>query len=123
MLRDAAAGRTALPIGFCLDTCHLFAAGYDIASTAGLEETWQHAGMLLGWENIPVMHANDSKAPFGSHRDRHEEIGKGCIGEEPFHRMLTDPRMEGKAFVLETPVENEEDEKRSVANLWRLARK
>jgi len=122
MLRDAAAGRTPLPVRFCLDTCHLFAAGYDVSTSAGQDDTWHQTDRLLGLKNVPVIHANDSKTPLGSHRDRHEEIGKGYIGEEAFRRMLTDPRLEGKAFVLETPVEDEGDEKRSVATLWRLAR-
>lgn len=121
-LREAAAGRTPLPIQFCLDTCHLFAAGYDVSTAAGQDDTWNQAERLLGLENVPVIHTNDSKTPLGSHRDRHEEIGKGYIGEEAFRRMLTDRRLEGKAFVLETPVEDEGDEERSIATLWRLAR-
>lgn len=121
MLRAAAAGRTPLPVGFCLDTCHLFAAGYDVSTAAGQDDTWSQADRLLGLRNVPVIHTNDSKTPLGSNRDRHEEIGKGYIGEEAFRRMLNDPRLEGKAFVLETPVEDEGDEERSVANLWRLA--
>ncbi len=121
-LRDAAAGRTCLPIGFCLDTCHLYAAGYDIASAAGLEDTLDQADRLLGLQNIPVFHVNDSKTGLGSNRDRHEQIGKGYIGEEAFRRILTHPRLQGKAFLLETPVEVDGDEARSVATLWRLAR-
>lgn len=121
-LREAAAGRTPLPIQFCLDTCHLFAAGYDVSTAAGQDDTWNQTERLLGLENVPVIHTNDSKTPLGSNRDRHEEIGKGYIGEDAFRRMLTDRRLEGKAFVLETPVEDEGDEERSVATLWRLAR-
>ncbi len=122
-LRDVSLPRTPLPIGFCLDTCHLFAAGYDIASPDGLEDTLDRADRLLGLSNIPVIHVNDSKTPNGSHRDRHEKIGEGYIGEEAFHRILTSPRLDGKAFLLETPVEEEGDEERSVATLRRLATK
>ncbi|MBS1825544.1 MAG: deoxyribonuclease IV [Acidobacteria bacterium] len=121
-LRDAAAPRTALPIGFCLDTCHLFAAGYDVSSHDGLEATLDEAERILGLENIPVIHANDSKTPLGSRRDRHEKIGKGYIGEEAFRRMVTNLRLQGKAFLLETPVEEDGDEERSVHHLWQLAR-
>lgn len=121
-LRDAAAGRTVLPIGFCLDTCHLFAAGYDVSSQDGLEATLDEAERILGLEHIPVIHANDSKTPLGSRRDRHEQIGKGYIGEEAFRRIVTNPRLQGKAFLLETPVEEEGDEERSVHHLWQLAR-
>lgn len=122
-LRDVSVGRTPLRIGFCLDTCHLFAAGYDISTAAGLDDTLHQAERILGLSNIPVIHANDSKTPLGSLRDRHEQIGKGYIGEEAFQRILTNPRLDGKSFLLETPVEEEGDEERSIATLRRLAKK
>ncbi|MFN7937187.1 MAG: deoxyribonuclease IV [Bryobacteraceae bacterium] len=121
-LRDAAAPRTPVPIGFCLDTCHLFAAGYDVSSCDGLEATLDEAERLLGLDHIPVIHTNDSKTPLGSRRDRHEQIGKGYIGEEAFRRIVTNLRLQEKAFLLETPVEEEADEERSVHHLWQLAR-
>jgi deoxyribonuclease-4 len=108
-------------IGFCLDTCHLLAAGYDIASADGLEAALELAGHLLGFDSIPVIHANDSKAPAGSRVDRHEHIGKGHIGEAAFARILKHPRLAGKAFLLETPVEEEGDERRNLQALQRLA--
>jgi len=102
-LRSAAASRTALRIGFCLDTCHLFAAGYDITSAEGLEQTLSRADALLGLDNIPVIHTNDSKMPFGSFRDRHENIGKGHIGNAAFRRIVNHALLKDKAFILETP--------------------
>jgi deoxyribonuclease-4 len=120
-LRDAAAPRTALRIAFCLDTCHLFAAGYNITTPDGLDETLSRAGVLLGLDNIPVIHTNDSKMPFGSFRDRHENIGKGHIGNETFRRLLTHPLLAGKAFILETPVDKEGDDLRNIRTLRRLA--
>lgn len=116
------AGRTRMKIGFCLDTCHLFAAGYDIASADGLEETIEAAEALLGLEHIPVIHTNDSKTPLGSNRDRHEQIGLGHIGSPAFGRILRHPKLRDKAFILETPVENEGDELRNMSKLKRLSR-
>lgn len=121
-LRAAAAPRTGLRIAFCLDTCHLFAAGYDITSVEGWNETLSRADALLGLDNIPVFHTNDSKMPFGSFRDRHENIGKGHIGSAAFRRILTDPRLTGKVFILETPVDEEGDDLRNLRRLRRLAK-
>jgi deoxyribonuclease-4 len=120
-LRNVAKDRTGLRIGFCLDTCHLYSAGYDIRSERGLEETLQAAGRLLGLDHIPVIHSNDSKNPFASFRDRHEQIGKGSIGAEAFQRMLQHPMLAGKAFILETPVEEDGDDLWNVQELQRLS--
>jgi deoxyribonuclease-4 len=81
----------------------------------------EEADRLLGLEKIPVFPVTDSTTGLGSHVDRHERIGLGFIREDAFRRLLRDPRLDGKAFVLETPVEEEGDEARSVATLWRLA--
>lgn len=121
-LKRLSAAGTALPIGFCLDTCHLFAAGYEITTADGLEATLSLAEKILGLDQIPVIHTNDSKTPLGSHRDRHEQIGMGHIGARAFWRMLHHPKLAGKAFILETPVEQEGDDLRNVARLWNLAR-
>lgn len=120
-LRRLALRRLSLPVGFCLDTCHLFAAGYDIASEDGLARTLDAARQWLGLENVPLVHVNDSKAPLGSHLDRHEHIGKGRIGEAAFRRILNHPALAGKAFILETPFENEGDDRRNLRTLRRLA--
>lgn len=121
VLKMLAEGRTPLKIGFCLDTCHLLAAGYDIASAGGLERTLELADELLGLDHIPVIHTNDSKHPLGSRLDRHEHIGKGCIGTEGFGRILTHPALRAKAFVLETPADEEGDELRNLDALRQLA--
>lgn len=120
-IHDQAALLTDLPIGYCLDTCHLFAAGFDISSQSGLRKTIRHAEEFLGIDNVHVIHANDSKAPFGSHVDRHAKIGKGQIGSEPFRRLLAHPKLRGKAFISETPVEEDGDDQRNLDTLKGLA--
>jgi len=89
-------------VGVCLDTCHLVAAGYDITSEAGYRDTFQQFDRLVGLDRLKVFHGNDSKRPCGSRVDRHEHIGAGCIGLEPFRWLLTDPRFAGLAILIET---------------------
>ena len=89
-------------VGVCLDTCHLVASGYDISSTAGYEDTFEQFDRLVGLERLKVFHGNDSKRPCGSRVDRHEHIGDGCLGVEPFRRLLNDPRFDGLAILIET---------------------
>jgi deoxyribonuclease-4 len=120
-IRDLASEVTDLPIGYCLDTCHLFAAGFDISTQSGLGKTIRQADELLGMSNVHVIHANDSKAPFGSNVDRHAKIGKGQIGSEAFRRILAHPKLRGKAFISETPVEEEGDDRRNLDTLKGLA--
>jgi deoxyribonuclease IV len=105
-LRDLAAPKIALPIGYCLDTCHLLAAGYDIATADGLGQAMADADRVLGLDNVPVIHTNDSKGAFGSHLDRHANIGEGHIGRDAFRRILHHPRLQNKAFILETPMDD-----------------
>ena len=88
-------------IGFCADTCHLYSAGYDLVKD--YEGVWQQWSDVLGIEQLRCLHLNDSKTPFGSHRDRHELIGQGSLGAAPFRRIMTDPRFESVLKVLETP--------------------
>ena len=76
-------------MGVCLDTAHLFAAGYDIRTSEGLESTIEVIDETIGLANVPVIHANDSKIALGGRVDRHEHIGKGKIGAEAFRRILT----------------------------------
>ncbi|MDE3155928.1 MAG: deoxyribonuclease IV [Acidobacteriota bacterium] len=90
-------------VGLCLDTCHLFAAGYDLTTAAGYDETFIALDRLVGLDRVKVFHLNDSKKPCGSRVDRHEHIGKGCLGIEPFRRLLNDPRFAELPMVLETP--------------------
>jgi deoxyribonuclease-4 len=118
-----------LGVGACLDTAHLFAAGYDIKSEAGLAETIETIDRTIGLEKVPVFHVNDSKVPLGGRVDRHEHIGSGKIGAAAFQRILQHPRLGtrtpegllGRAFLVETPIESPGDDRRNVAKLWELA--
>lgn len=122
-LRDMAASRLPFPIGYCLDTCHLFVSGYDVSTQAGLENTVLQAEDVLGLDNVPVIHTNDSKGALNSYLDRHENIGKGHIGLEGFRRILNHPKLRTKAFILETPIDNEGDDQINVNTLKSLCRK
>jgi deoxyribonuclease IV len=119
-IRDLAQRETHLNIGYCLDTCHLLAAGFDVANEAGLEQTVMHADRVLGLQNVKVIHTNDSKTPLGSHMDRHENIGEGHIGVEGFRRILAHRKLQAKPFILETPVDEEGDDLRNVQKLKSL---
>jgi deoxyribonuclease-4 len=123
VIRQLAQKRVGLPIGFCIDTCHCLTSQYDVSTPAGLRETVRHLDILLGLENVPVIHTNDSKYPFGSHVDRHQHIGKGYIGIEGFRRILTHPKLRQKAFILETPVDEPGDDRRNLDTLKSLCRK
>jgi deoxyribonuclease-4 len=121
LIRDLAARETDLEIGYCLDTCHLLAAGFDIATEAGLATTIAAADEVLGLDHVHVIHANDSKGTLGSRLDRHANIGEGHIGADAFRRILTHAKLRGKAFILETPVDEEGDDRRNVEMLKKLA--
>ena len=90
-------------IGVCLDTCHLVGAGYDIISSDGQRRVFDDFGTIIGFDRLKAIHLNDSKKPLGSRLDRHEHIGKGCIGVEPFRRLLQDDRFADLPMLLETP--------------------
>ncbi|MBI4889367.1 MAG: deoxyribonuclease IV [Acidobacteria bacterium] len=122
-LRSKVEGRVPFGVGFCLDTCHLYASGFDIATEKGLNETLADAGRILGLERIPVIHVNDSKGPLASRLDRHANIGEGHIGLEGFRRILNHPDLAEKAFVLETPIDQPGDDQRNVDALKSLCRK
>jgi len=109
-----------LPMGVCLDTAHLFAAGYDLRSESGLDATLAAIDAAIGLERVFVLHVNDSKAPLGSRLDRHEHIGKGRIGRAAFARLLNHRLLAGRAFIAETPMDRPGDDRRNVAALWRL---
>jgi len=109
-----------LPLGVCIDTAHLFAAGWDLRSAQGLETALQDIGRTVGLHRVAVVHVNDSKTPLGSRVDRHEHIGKGRIGLEAFGRILNHPQLAGRAFILETPIDKPGDDRRNVAALWKL---
>jgi deoxyribonuclease IV len=106
-------------VGVCLDTCHLLTAGYDICSEDGYAQTFAEFDRLVGLERIKVFHLNDSKKPCGSRVDRHEHIGKGCLGLEPFRRLLTDARFAGLPMLLETPkLDTPESRRKSDVDPW-----
>jgi len=89
-------------VGVCLDTCHLLASGYDIRTDEGYRDTFEQFDHVVGLERLKVFHGNDSKRPCGSRVDRHEHIGDGCLGLEPFRRLLHDPRFAGLPILIET---------------------
>lgn len=120
-IREAILEKTDAPIGYCLDTAHMFAAGFDISTEAGLEETLRAAGRRLGLRRVRVIHANDSKTALGSRLDRHEHIGKGQIGAEAFRRILRHPKLRRKPFLLETPLGADGTHRANVATLKALA--
>ena len=115
--------RGIVPIAACIDTCHTHVAGYDIVSEEGMRQTLAHLDETVGLKNVRVWHCNDAKAACGSKLDRHQQIGKGSIGLEPFRRLLNDPRLAQAAFIAETPIEKPGDDRRNIAALKRLVAK
>ncbi len=88
-------------VGICADTCHLYAAGYDLVND--YEGVWRRFDQVIGLAHLRCLHLNDSKTPFGSRRDRHELIAEGTLGAEPFRRIMRDPRFRSVMKILETP--------------------
>jgi deoxyribonuclease IV len=119
-IRELAAPHLDIPIGYCLDTCHCYVSGFDLASQGGFRYLLAAAEDILGLDNIPVFHVNDAKAAFNSHRDRHANIGAGYIGLKGFSRILNHPGLREKAFILETPVDKPGDDLRNVKALKEL---
>jgi deoxyribonuclease IV len=109
-----------IPVGACIDTCHTHVAGYDIVSEEGLRQTLQHLDATVGLNKVKVWHCNDAKAARGSKLDRHQHVGKGMIGIEPFRRLLNDPRLAHAAFIAETPIDKPGDDRRNVDALKKL---
>jgi deoxyribonuclease-4 len=105
-LRAAIARDVRDRVGFCADTCHLHAAGYDLAGD--YDGVWRRWDEVLGIARLRCIHLNDSKTPFGSRRDRHALIGEGSLGPEPFRRLMRDPRFEQVVKVIETPKGDDE---------------
>jgi deoxyribonuclease-4 len=109
-------------IGVCWDTCHMFNAGYDISTKKGLTATIDEFGELIGFDWLFAVHANDSKTPLGARRDRHENIGKGYIGEAAFRRMLHHPLLRPLPWILEVPgIERKGPDKINIDLLHSLA--
>lgn len=109
-----------VPIAACIDTCHTHVAGYDIVTEEGIYGTLRQLEETIGLNNVKVVHCNDAKAPRGSKLDRHQQIGKGTIGKEPFRILLNDLRLAHAAFIAETPIEKPGDDRRNVEALKRL---
>jgi deoxyribonuclease IV len=106
-----------VPVGACLDTCHCHVAGYDLVSAEGYEDTMRLIGTTISFADVRVWHTNDAKAACGSKLDRHQQIGKGTIGLEPFRRLLNDKRFAHCAFIAEVPVDEPGDDEK---NVWTL---
>jgi deoxyribonuclease IV len=129
-LAEILAGLRDVPVAACLDTAHLFAAGYDLKTESGLSSTLELIASTVGLDHVPVFHANDSRIPLGGRVDRHDHIGHGKIGAKAFRRLLTRPQLgaapphglPGRAFLAETPIDLPGDDRRNVAKLWELAR-
>lgn len=92
-------------VGVCIDTCHAFAAGYDLSSAEGYEAFWKEFDDVIGLQYLRGMHLNDAMKPLASKVDRHSPIGKGFIGADAFRRIMQDPRLDGIPLILETPDE------------------
>ena len=90
-------------MGVCLDTCHVYDAGYDIRED--LDGVLAEFDRIIGLDRLYALHLNDSKNPMGSHKDRHEKIGQGSLGAETFRKIVTHPKLQGKPMILETPNE------------------
>ena len=112
--------RNLVPIAACIDTCHTHVAGYDIVSEAGMCQTLAHLDQTVGLKNVRLWHCNDAKAARGSKLDRHEHIGKGSIGCEPFRRLLNDSRLTHAAFIAETPIDKPGDDRKNITALKKL---
>lgn len=111
-----------LPMACCLDTAHSYQAGFDLATARGLNAWIRRVEETVGWEAVRVVHTNDSRTPLGSRRDRHEHIGRGGIGREGFRRLLNHRQLRDMVFILETPIEKKEDDRRNLEAVRRLMR-
>ena len=107
-------------IGVCLDTCHIYAAGFDITAAQGYQEFFDSFQRLIGLNRLKCVHVNDSKTPLGSRVDRHEQIGLGHLGLKTFKRFLNDPRLDGLPFILETPKGEKEGKNWDAINIRKL---
>jgi deoxyribonuclease IV len=107
-------------VGVCFDTCHVFAAGYRLFPQADYENTIREFDRVIGLRRLKLFHLNDSKKPFGSRVDRHEHIGKGCLGLEPFRFIVNDPRFQKTPMILETPKHDADGNEMDPVNLATL---
>ncbi|MEM2210933.1 MAG: deoxyribonuclease IV [Nitrososphaerales archaeon] len=108
-------------VGVCFDTCHGFAAGYDLRDGKAVKQTLEEFDKVIGFEDLKVVHINDSKGDLGSNIDRHEHIGLGCIGEKGFKALLHDERICKLPLILETPIDNRRDDYGNLKKVRELA--
>jgi deoxyribonuclease-4 len=118
-IREAIPARLRRRVGVCLDTCHVFAAGYDLSTADGYERTFRQFDDALGLERLEAFHLNDSRKGLGCRVDRHEHIGEGSLGVEAFRRLVNDRRFDGVPAFLETELRFKEN----LAVLRSLARR
>ncbi len=104
-------------LGVCMDTCHVFAAGYPLAPADEYERTMAEFDRMVGIAHLKVFHVNDSQKPLGSRVDRHAHIGRGCLGLEPFRLLVNDPRFRDRPMILETPKEDGDNDDMDTVNL------
>ncbi|KAH6845389.1 xylose isomerase-like protein [Chaetomium sp. MPI-CAGE-AT-0009] len=107
-------------VGVCIDTCHAFAAGYDLRTPEAFAKTMAEFDSVVGLQYLRAFHLNDSKAPFGSHRDLHANIGTGCLGLRAFHNIMNHEPLQGLPMVLETPIDEKGPDGKTVENkqIW-----
>ncbi|MBI4699534.1 MAG: deoxyribonuclease IV [Nitrospirae bacterium] len=106
--------------GVCIDTCHAFSSGYDLASNEGIEKLISEIDRYIGLDKLKLIHLNDSKQPMGSRIDRHEHIGRGFIGAGGFRKMLSDRRILDVPLILETPKMTEDDDRNNLKKVYEI---
>uniref|UniRef100_K1Q5R6 DNA-(Apurinic or apyrimidinic site) lyase n=1 Tax=Magallana gigas TaxID=29159 RepID=K1Q5R6_MAGGI len=109
-------------VGVCLDTCHMFAAGYDISTEKGFSSMMEEFERVVGFRYLKAIHLNDSKGKVGNNLDRHENIGKGHIGTEGFRRIMNDSRLNNIPMILETPCPDDDTYEKEVKILYSLCK-
>ena len=109
--------------GICIDTCHAFASGYNIAAREGLNTLVNEIKKYIGIDKLKLIHLNDSKKPLESGVDRHEHIGRGSIGIEGFRNILSDRRIKNVPIILETPKDDEDDDRKNLETVFALLNK
>ncbi|MCJ1281720.1 hypothetical protein MMC26_001042 [Xylographa opegraphella] len=107
-------------IGVCIDTCHTFAAGYDLRTPEAFNNTLDQFDKIVGMQYLSALHINDSKGPFRSHRDLHQNIGLGFLGLRAFHNVMNEPRFENLPLVLETPIDSKDSDGKPIEDkkIW-----
>jgi len=115
-------GRQAPWLGVCIDTCHLWAAGYDLSTAQAIDDTLGRLDEAVGLERVKVVHVNDARGGLGSHLDRHEHIGRGQLGKEAFRLLIHHPALAALPFILETPKEDARGRPMDPVNLRTLRR-